>query len=134
MKPGQSAVDPDHPFADLLKKATAFSAAITRAIRSTDNPHAPILLAALTDLARLKMAMRHVVYPGVGTFVPGETEPRAGKKRPVRAKFVGLYPLRDIVKKCGLRTRPLPIGTIHKTFLEFVAAKAEDLLDEEGWE
>jgi len=112
-KPGGKAIDPDHPFRDLMTKFTALSAAVTKAM-AEDTPHAAQLRDYLSYLSKFKFKVRMVLHTGDVI--------NAGEFKAGRARFVGLQALRKIIDKAGTRKKPMTPGEVAK---EFAAAFEE---------
>lgn len=116
---GGNQVDHDHPFIDILLKLTALSAAFTRAFKTEQGK---VLLQALTDVAKLKVATRFLAY--------SQRICEDGDLFGGTAKFVGFHALRDLVKKAGKSSRPLTPTWLRKAFLEATEATEEAMLEE----
>jgi hypothetical protein len=116
-------VDPEHPFAAVLFKLSALSAELTKLFKTEQGK---VLLAALTHVAKLKVPTRFVAY---SDEVIADGELFGGK-----AKFVGFYALRKLIKQAGLAKKPITPAFIRKTFLEALNDSDQDMLDSEVWE
>jgi hypothetical protein len=108
---GGSKHDPDHPFADVLAKFTAATAALTKAINDPKNER---LKVTLTNLSTVVRKTQMVDY--APTVIAG-AEVRGG-----RVRFVGLAPLRTLVRKLGNRQKAMTVkeilGALNETELE----------------
>jgi hypothetical protein len=125
MVPGNK-VDPDHPFAALLHKFSAWSAEVTKALKTPGV--GTELLWTLADLANMTTKVRFVAFTSEASALDN------GTARSTAGKFVGFYALRQIVKLVGKRRKRLTRKMIQKTFLEALNASEQDMLDSEVWE
>lgn len=99
--------DPDHPFADILAKFTALTTAITKACRNADDVR---LKAALTQLSAVTRKTHMVAYT---SDVIADGECKAGT-----VKFIGLGPLRHVVRRAGKLKKPMNAEQVAKAFDE----------------
>lgn len=113
---GGNKVDPNHPFYDLLVACSTLSAAITKVITT---PEGAVLREYLTPLAKHAYKFRHVVYSSAG--YDGDVH------KPSRARFVGLHPLRGLIKLAGSGTQLKPADVV-KAFAELCGASPEQIL------
>ena len=118
MVPGGKAVDPDHPFCDVLKKFTALSAALTRVLRGEHGRH---LVDALVEVGTHPHRVPLVAF--TSDVIDG-LEVRRGTVR-----FVGLYALRCLVNDVGNWKRDRKPGQALAAFKRH-ATEAEQVVGE----
>ena len=104
MKPGNN-LDKDHPYYDLLVKFSTLSAAVTAAIR---NPEDRRLYEALKQLSLVHRKTLMVDHKSIR--VEGD-EVKGGGFR-----FVGLGPLRAVIRLAGTRVKALTFDQVAKEF------------------
>lgn len=94
---GGKPVDPDHPFADELKKLTALAAAITSKVRALPEDHA--IRRAFIDIGT------NVLRPPVKMLDFSSDVIEGGEVKKGNVTFVGLRMLRSLIRKYGPATR-----------------------------
>lgn len=117
--PGGKAVDPAHPFAEVLKRFTALSAMLTAELRKLPAEHP--LVRALVEVGTRE---HRVPFLAFGSDVIEGVEARRGAVR-----FVGLYALRSLVRKWG-DARRYTAGQPLKDFAGFLGEAEREGGDE----
>lgn len=122
MKPGNHS-DPDHPFADVLKAMTALTKAMNKAIAGDETGR---LREYLSFLSKYQFKVLMVAHTGAAF--------KDGKSIPPTAKFVGLHPLRGVVRLAGKGKRKRTSEQVVKEFSEAAGADPQDILAQEDGE
>lgn len=108
---GGSKHDPDHPFADVLAKFTAATAALTKAINDPKNDRLKVTLTNLSTVVRKTQMVDYAPTVIAGAEVKGG-----------RVRFVGLGPLRTVIRRLGNRQKPMTVkellGALNEPELE----------------
>lgn len=120
---GGGKVDPDHPFADVLKSMTALTKAMNKAIATDETGK---LREYLSYLSKFQFKVLMVAHTGAAF--------KDGKSIPPMAKFVGLHPLRGIVRLAGKDKRKRTSEQVVKEFSEAAGANPQDILAQEDGE